>query len=91
MQEDKKNIMVLGVGTSKDRALMVTVWAAARKLGIPANIVLVTDLDRILASGAQAIPALVLEDQVVSEGELPSAAEVISLLQFFFGNPLKVI
>jgi hypothetical protein len=33
----------------------------------------------------------VLEDQVVSEGELPSAAEVISLLQFFFGNPLKVI
>lgn len=91
MQAEKKDIMVLGVGTPKDRALMVTVWAAARKLELPANIVLVTDLDRILASGAQAIPALVFEGQVVSEGELPSAAEVVSLLQFFFGNPLKII
>jgi hypothetical protein len=91
MRPEKKDIVVLGVGTPKDRALMITVWAAARKLGLPANIVLVTDLDRILASGAQAIPALVFEGQVVSEGELPSATEVIALLQFFFANPLKVI
>lgn len=86
MQENKKDIKVLGVGTPKDRALMVTVWAAARKLGLPVNIVLVTDLDRILESGANAIPALVFEGKVVSEGDLPSAMEIMAMLQNFFAE-----
>lgn len=86
MQENKKDIKVLGVGTPKDRALMVTVWAAARKLGLPVNIVLVSDLDQILESGAKAIPALVFEGKVVSEGDLPSAMEIVSMLQNFFAE-----
>jgi len=86
MQEIKKDIKILGVGTPKDRALMVTVWAAARKLGLPVNIVLVTDLDRILESGANAIPALVFEGKVVSEGDLPSAMEIVTMLQKFFAE-----
>lgn len=86
MQEKKKDIKVFGVGTPKDRALMVTVWVAVRKLGIPANIVLVTNLDQILESGIKAIPALVFEGKVVSEGELPSAGEIISMLQKFFAE-----
>lgn len=86
MKEHQKDIKILGVGTPKDRALMITVWAAARKLGIPVNIVFVSDLDQILKSGALAIPALVIDGKIVSEGELPSAAEIIAVLQNFFAE-----
>jgi hypothetical protein len=84
MKEQHKDIKIFGVGTPKDRALMITVWAAARKLDMPVNIVFVSDLDQILKSGALAIPALVIEGKIVSEGELPSAPEIISILQKFF-------
>lgn len=84
MKEHHTDIKIFGVGTPKDRALMVTVWAAARKLDMSVNIVLVSDLDQILKSGALAIPALAIEGKIVSEGELPSASEIISILQNFF-------
>lgn len=86
MKEQQKNITILGVGTPKDRALMITVWAAARKLEIPVNIIFVSDLEQILKSGVLAIPALVIDGKIVCEGELPSAAEVISVLQNFFAE-----
>ena len=86
MNSQHKDIKIFGVGTPKDKALMVTVWAAARKIDMPVNIVLVSDLEQILKSGALAIPALVIEGKIVSEGELPSASEIITILQNFFAE-----
>lgn len=84
MQEIRKDIKVLGVGTPKDRALLISVWAAAKELGLPVNIVLVSNLQTILDSGARAIPALLLEDRIVSEGRLPTVPEISELLQHYY-------
>ncbi|MFM8450394.1 MAG: thioredoxin family protein [Haliscomenobacter sp.] len=83
IQNPKKEIVVLGVGTAKDRALRVSVWAAARKMGIIAEVVLVSDINRILASGIGEIPALVIDNEVVLEGRLPSISEIMEILQPF--------
>ncbi|MBK8044525.1 MAG: thioredoxin family protein [Haliscomenobacter sp.] len=80
-QDIRKDIKVLGVGTAKDRALLISVWAAAKELGLPVNIVLVSSLERILESGVGAIPALVIENRVVCEGRLPAVTEIIDLLR----------
>lgn len=83
IRNPKTEIVVLGVGTAKDRALRVSVWAVARKMGIITEVVLVSDINRIVASGIGAIPALVIDDQVVMEGRLPSITEIMELLQPF--------
>jgi len=76
-----KEIKVLGVGTAKDRALWISVWAVARQLDIPIHIVRVSGIEEILSSGIGEIPALVIDDRIVCEGRLPSVAEIIDILQ----------
>lgn len=77
----RKEIEVLGVGTAKDRALLISTDCAAKELGIPVHIVLVSSLDRFLEAGICAIPALIVEGQVVSEGRLPAMTEIMDMLQ----------
>lgn len=78
---EPKEIIVLGVGTAKDRALLISVWAAAKELGVPANIVLVSNIEKIIASGIGEIPALVVDGLVVCEGRLPTIGEIFDILQ----------
>lgn len=78
---ESKEIIVLGVGTAKDRALLVSVWAAAKELGVPANIVLVSNIEKIIASGIGEIPALVVDGCVVCEGRLPTIGEIFDILR----------
>nr|WP_320060058.1 thioredoxin family protein [uncultured Bacteroides sp.] len=73
-------IKVLGTGCSSCKALYATVEAAASELGIQANIVKEEDLMKIMEYNVMQLPALVINEKVVSSGKKLSVSEVKELL-----------
>ena len=69
-------IEILGMGCPKCRQLTQNAEAAARELNIPAEIVKVTDIDKITGYGVMMTPALVIDGTVVSAGRLLSKEEI---------------
>lgn len=75
-----KEIEVLGTGCSGCRALYETVTRVVGELGLEASVVRQENLERIIACGVMALPALVIDGEVVSTGRRLSADEVKELL-----------
>lgn len=74
------DIKILGSGCAKCEKLEAAARAAAGELGIDADFDKVTDPAEIASWGVMATPALVVDDDVVLSGRVPSAEEVKSLL-----------
>ena len=74
-------IKILGTGCSKCKALKELTEQAVKELRINADIEKVEDLNLILGYNIMCTPALVIEDKVVLEGRLPSAAELKEILK----------
>ncbi len=79
-QDDFRRIKILGVGAAVDKALLLSVESAIRETNIPVEIEMVTDLERLLKSGVEAIPALIVDGTVVSTGKLLSMQDIIGFL-----------
>ncbi len=77
----KKLVKILGVGSSRDRVLAESLRMAADELGLNLEIQYVTDIEAFLKMGISAIPALVIEDQVVANGRVPGVSELKNLLR----------
>lgn len=73
-------IEVLGTGCAGCRALFETTKRAAAELGLEAEVLKEENLERILACGVLALPALVVDGLVVSAGRRLSLDEVKRLL-----------
>lgn len=73
-------IKVLGTGCAGCRALYETVGKVVAETGIDAEIVK-EDITKILEYGVYSLPALVVDDRVVSSGRRLTAAEVKKLLE----------
>ena len=71
------NIKILGSGCKKCVALADNAKAAAE---IDAEIEKVTDFVDIAGYGVMSTPGLVIDDQVVSSGRVPSADEIQALM-----------
>lgn len=74
-------IEVLGTGCAGCRALFETTKQAVAEAGIEATVLKEENLERIIACGVMALPALVIDGRVVSTGRRLTVAEVRRLLE----------
>lgn len=74
------DIKILGSGCAKCEQLEAAARAAAGELGVDAEFDKVTDPAEIASWGVMATPALVVDDEVVLSGRVPSADDVRVLL-----------
>ncbi len=73
-------IEILGTGCPKCRALADNARVAADKLGLPYELVKVTELREIMKRGVMMTPALAIDGAVKSNGKVLSEAEITTLL-----------
>ena len=74
------NIKVLGSGCSKCKQLEQTVNDVVKELGIDTNIEHVTNINDIIAYAILTTPGLVINEEVVSAGKVPTKAEVTQFI-----------
>ena len=73
-------IKVLGTGCSSCKALYSTVQEAVKELGIDATVEKEEDLNKIMAYNVMSLPALVVNEKVVSKGQKLTVEQVKKLL-----------
>lgn len=74
-------VMVLGSGCASCHALAENVRAAIKSLDLPVRFAYVTDMQVIARYGVMRMPALVVNDKVVSAGRVLKTDEVEKLLK----------
>lgn len=73
-------VKILGPGCRNCKNLERVTREALETLGLDAVVEKVTDYPTIVGYGVMSTPALVVDDQVVLSGRVPTAAEVRELL-----------
>lgn len=73
-------IKVLGTGCSKCKTLERVVNEVVENTGINATVTKEEDIVKIMEYGVMATPALVIDNEVVAKGRVPSAKEITKLL-----------
>ena len=76
-----KSIKVLGPGCKSCHELNEASIAAVKELGMDLEVEYITDMETIVSYGVMSMPALVINEKVVSMGKALKTAEVIKLLQ----------
>ena len=74
-------IKVLGAGCKSCNELLENTQAAVKAMGLPVEVEYITDMQKIMEYGAMRMPALVVNEQVVSMGKVLKAAEAEQLLR----------
>ncbi|MGM9588017.1 MAG: thioredoxin family protein [Candidatus Limivicinus sp.] len=74
-------VKVLGAGCKSCHELYENAQAAVKSLGLPIEVEYITDMEKVMAYGVMRMPALVVNEQVVSIGQVLKAAEVEKLLR----------
>ena len=73
-------IKILGTGCPNCKKLEEETKKAVDNLGIEAEFEKVTDYQRIMDYDVLSTPGLVINEQVVSSGKIPSQSELVSML-----------
>lgn len=74
------NIKVLGGGCKSCEALLKATKEAVEKKGINADVEYITDMEKIMGYGVMSMPALMIDEKVVSAGKVLKAKDVEKLL-----------
>jgi small redox-active disulfide protein 2 len=74
------DIKILGSGCAKCQALDRAAHDAVDQLGLDVDFEKVTDPAAIAAWGVMTTPALVVDDEVVLSGRVPTADDVVAVL-----------
>ena len=74
-------VKVLGSGCKSCHALWEASKTAVQNMGLNIAVEYVTDMETIMGYGVMSMPALVVNDKVVSMGKVLKAAEVEKLLR----------
>jgi small redox-active disulfide protein 2 len=74
-------IEVLGVGCSRCEKLEQDIKGALAELGLEAEVVKVTDLEKISSYGVLMTPGLVINGKVYSSGKLPAMSALKSWIE----------
>ena len=77
------NIKIIGTEDIKQRTLAHRVKQAIEEMMIDASIVEVTNLEEIIAHNIIKAPALVIRNQVLSQGFVPQIEELKALIAAF--------
>lgn len=75
------DIKVLGSGCKNCHNLFEAAKDAVHSLGLNVEVEYVTDMEKIMEYGVMSMPALVMNEKVVSMGKVLKAKEVEKLLQ----------
>ena len=76
-------IKVLGAGCKSCHEQYENAKAAVAALGLKIEVEYITDMEKVMAYGVMSMPAIVVNEQVVSMGKVLKAADVEKLLQEF--------
>ena len=74
------NVKVLGAGCKRCEALLKSVKEALANKGVEAEVEYVADMKRIMNYGVMTLPALVVNEKVVSSGNVLKAKDVENLI-----------
>ena len=74
-------VKVLGAGCKTCHEQYENAKAAVQALGLNVEVEYITDMEKVMEYGVMSMPAIVVNDKVVSMGKLLKAAEVEKLLQ----------
>ena len=74
------NIKVLGPGCARCQQLEKTVKEAVKELAIDATVEEVKDIKKFIDYNVMMTPGLVINEQVVSSGKVPTKAEITQLI-----------
>lgn len=74
------NIKVLGGGCRSCEALLKAVKEAVESREINAEIEYITDMEKIMGYGLMSMPALMIDDKIVSSGKVLKTKEVEKFL-----------
>lgn len=76
-----RSIKVLGPGCKSCHELNEASIAAMKELGMDLKVEYITDMEKIVSYGVMSMPALVINEQVVSMGKALKTADIIKLLK----------
>lgn len=76
-------IKVLGSGCSSCHTLYENTQAAVKTMGLSMKVEYITDLKKIMEYGVMSIPALVVNEKVVSTGKVLKTADIQKLINKF--------
>ncbi len=74
-------VKVLGTGCKSCHALLENTRAAVKTMGLSMDVEYVTDMQKIMAYGVMRMPALVVNEKIVSMGKVLKTSEVEALLR----------
>lgn len=74
------SIKVLGVGCKSCHEQYENAKKAIEELGLGIEVEYITDMEKVMAYGVMSMPAIVVNENVVSMGKVLKSAEVIKLL-----------
>ena len=69
-------IEILGTGCPKCKTLEANARKAVAELGAGAEIVKVTEIDKIIEYGVMSTPAIVIDGEVKAYGRIPDSEEI---------------
>lgn len=73
-------IKVLGAGCKSCQQLYENVKKVVSNLGINVEVEYITDMEKVMSYGAMSMPALVVNEKVVSVGKVLKESEVVKLI-----------
>ena len=76
-----KSMKVLGPGCKSCHELNEASIAAVKELGMNLDVEYITDMEKIMSYGVMSMPALVINEKVVSMGKALKTADIIKLLK----------
>ena len=74
-------VEILGTGCPKCKQLAANVEEVLKELNLQAEVVKITELNKIMEYGVMLTPALVINGKVVSSGKVLTKDQVKSLIQ----------
>lgn len=77
------SIRVLGTGCPSCHTLLENTQKAVKNMGLPVEPEYVTDLPKIMEYGVMSVPALMVNESVVSAGKVLKAHDIEKLLRTF--------
>lgn len=76
----KYNIKVLGSGCKSCKALYENTLQAVKESALDADVEYINDITKIVSYGIMSLPALVVNEKVVSGGKVLDAKEVVKVI-----------
>ncbi len=83
------NIKILGPGCARCQQLEIIVREAVKELGLDATVEDIKDIKKIREYPILATPGLVINEKLVSYGQVPSKSEVIKIIDTALANNAK--